>query len=127
MDAQEKLMQFQQLQQHIEQITEHSQRLQQQAAEIYNSKVAIKEFGGCGGAETLAPIANGIFVKAEIKDTSTFLVNVGADTVVEKSSEQIIALLEEQENLTNQKIAEAEDLLNQFHGQLEVIYQEIQG
>lgn len=48
------------------------------------------------GSEMLAPIANGIFVKANLKETDEFIVNVGGNTLVKKGTEQTKKLLQEQ-------------------------------
>ena len=53
-------------------------------------------------SEILAPISNGIFVKAKILDTKTFTINVGSDTLVEKTPEQTTNIMHGQiKNLQN--------------------------
>jgi len=52
----------------------------------------------------LAPIINGIFVKAELKDNQNLLINVGADTVVEKTVSQAVELLKERQKETLEKV-----------------------
>ncbi len=126
-EIQQKFMQFQQLQQHIEQITEHIQKLNQQNMEIQESITALQEYSKVeDGREVLAPIANGIFVKAKAEGGEKLLVNVGANTVVEKTVEQVVGLLEEQQKKALTKIGEAENLVEGFQKQTMEIYEEIQ-
>ena len=42
------------------------------------------------------PIVSGIFTKAELKETKEFIVNVGSNTAVAKSIEEVQKLLEKQ-------------------------------
>ena len=80
----EKFMLFQQLQQRIEQVSEHVEMLNQHNMELEESKNAIAELGASKvGSEVFAPIANGIFIKATLNDSSKLLVNVGSNTIVE--------------------------------------------
>lgn len=48
------------------------------------------------GCEILVPVANGIFAKAQIKDTKTLSVNVGGGAVVEKTVEETKQMLKKQ-------------------------------
>ena len=125
---QEKFMQFQMLQKHIEQISQHIEKLNMQNADIENSKEAIIEFEKSEkNSEVLAPIANGVFVKTKAEDTKKLLVNVGADTVVEKTIAEVVKLLEDRQNETIKQIGEAQDLVQEFHQQAMGIYQEVEG
>ena len=125
---QEKLMHFRMLQEHIEKLTEHVQLLNQQNAELENSKQALEDLSNTKPrSEVLAPVANGVFIKTELKENTHLLVNVGADTVVEKSVEEVVALLGNQQKEISGKITEAEMLLQGFHSQAAEIYQEVQG
>jgi prefoldin alpha subunit len=123
----EKFMQFQMLQKHIEQINEHVKMLNAQQQELIESKDALTQLKGEEqGSEVLAPIANGVFMKATLKDNNSLLVNVGADTVVEKTVDEVVALLEGQQQQMGQKILEAESFMQQMHEQAYKIYQEVE-
>ncbi len=120
----EKLMEFQMLQQQAEQIAEHIQMLQQKQAELDISINAVKELGSTeAGTEVLAPIANGIFFKADLKDNQKLIVNVGSDTTVEKTVDEVVGLLEKQQEKMKEKVAEAEQVMEQVHGKLTAIYE----
>tara|TARA_Y100000034_G_C6855813_1_gene388905 strand:- start:152 stop:535 length:384 start_codon:yes stop_codon:yes gene_type:complete len=125
--SQQKIAQFQALQQHLEQIQEHIQLLHQQNAELENSKEALAELQQEKvNSQILAPIANGIFVKGELKDNRELLVNVGGDVVVEKKVKEVIGLLEEQQQELRLKVEQAEGILQHFHSQALQIYKEIE-
>ena len=123
---QQKFMEFRQLQEQIEQVTEHVQKLNQAVSEIEDTRNALLGLDKAEvGSELLAPIANGIFVKSELKDAQTLTVNVGADTVVEKTVDEVVGLLEKQQEQMKQKVVEAETVLQGFHEQAMKIYAEV--
>jgi prefoldin alpha subunit len=122
----EKFMQFQMLQQQMEQLNEHINMLNQQNVELEISKEALKEYGESGDGEMLAPIANGIFVKTHSGNDKNLLVNVGSDVVVEKTSEQVVKMLEVRQSETLKKITDSQKLMEQFHGQGNQIYKEVE-
>ncbi len=126
-DIQDKYRQFQQVQEHLEQITQHLDMLHQQQLEIDVSIEALKELQDAKpNTEILAPIANGIFFKAELKDHKKLLVNVGADVAVEKTIPEVIELLEEQKEKVTGNITEAESVLRELQGQGMNIYQQVE-
>ena len=126
-ELQQKFMQFQMLQKHIEQISEHLQMFAQQAEEIEMSASSLQELGNVkNDTEILCPVTNGIFLKAVLKDNQKLLVNVGADTTVEKTIPQVVEMLGEQRKKVLTKVKEGEQLLQNLHQQGMQIYQDIE-
>jgi prefoldin alpha subunit len=124
---QEKYQQFQMLQQQMEQINEHLQLLNQQNAELDISCNALTELGKTElNKEILTPISDGIFLKAELKNNKTVVVNVGSDTTVEKTIPETVVLLQNQKRQISEKILEAENILQEFNTQAMSIYQEVE-
>ncbi|MBU0470075.1 MAG: prefoldin subunit alpha [Nanoarchaeota archaeon] len=124
---QEKYLQFQMLQQQIEQISQHLEILQQQNEDLDRAVEAVTELGKTKtGKEILAPLANGIFLKTELKDNERLIVNVGADVTVEKTIPEVTKLLEEQKTAMLAKSVEAETVLEQLQHQMMEIYKEVQ-
>ena len=123
----DKFTQFRTLQQHSEQITEHIQQLHQQMFELDISTNAVKEIGSTDkDTEILAPLANGIFLKSTLQDNKKLIVNVGADTTVEKSVDEVVKLLESQHQKLDEKIMEAESVLHNVQMELMRIYEQVQ-
>ena len=123
----DKFTQFRTLQQHSEQITEHIQQLHQQMFELDISTNAVKEIGSTDkDTEILAPLANGIFLKSTLQDNKKLIVNVGADTTVEKSGDEVVKLLESQHQKLDEKIMEAESVLHNVQMELMRIYEQVQ-
>jgi prefoldin alpha subunit len=121
----EKYRELQQLQQQIEQIAEYVERLQGQQQELDNSIEALTELQKTTvNTEILATLANGIFLKAALKDNQKLVVNVGAGVTVEKNIPDILRLLEEQKEKIAENISEAETILQQMHEQGKRLYQE---
>ncbi len=123
---QEKYTEFQALQQQLEQITQHLELLQQHLKEVGLSIQAVEDLGKSNlNSEILAPLANGIFIKAELKDNQILIVNVGADVTVEKTVPEVVKLLREQQQDLENKQAEAEQLLSPLQNRILQIYEEI--
>ena len=126
-DIQEKYQQFQVLQQHIEQISEQVKLMNQHNMELNASLEAVKELDKINlENEILTPLANGIFLKTKLQDNTKLLVNVGADIVVEKKTEEVGELLSKQKEDIMLRIVEAEGLLQQLSQQAQRIYQEVE-
>ena len=123
----QKYLEFQGIQEHIEKISEHLQMFNQQTQELELSKEALEEIGKAKlDNEVLCPIANGIFIKAVLKDNQKLVVNVGADTSVEKTVPQVIEMLEKQKQDMMKKVIEGEMMLQQMHQHAMKMYQEIE-
>ncbi|MBU0460503.1 MAG: prefoldin subunit alpha [Nanoarchaeota archaeon] len=123
----EKYMQFQMIQQQLEQINQHLEMLNQQAAEIEISINAVKELGKTAiDNEILAPLANGIFIKAKLLDNQKLVVNVGSDTTVEKSVSEVVELLEEQQIEINKRMVETDSVMKEMSEQAMKLYQEVE-
>ena len=123
--TEDKYMQLQLLQQQVEQITEYVEQLQVQDRELDISLEALTELQKTTvNTEILAPIANGMFFKAELKDNQKLTINVGSEVAVEKTIPEVIRLLEEQKEKITENIAEAESVLQQLHEQGRRLYQE---
>ena len=126
-EIQQKYMQFQMMQQQLEQISQHLELLNQQNAELDISINAVKELGETEvNNELLAPIADGIFFKGELKDNKKLVVNVGSNTTVEKSIPEVIKLLENQKEDLSKKMVEADALMQEFSQQAMKLYQEVE-
>src|SRR3989344_727082 len=122
----EKYMQLQMLQQQAEQITDYVEKLQMQQKELETSIEALTELQKTKvNTEILAPIANGVFLKAELKDNQNLVVNVGAEVTVEKTIPEVISLLQEQKEKISENIKEAESVFQQLQEQGRRMYQDL--
>lgn len=126
-DLQQQYQHFQLLQQQIEQLTEHLEFLHQQRQEVDNSIDAVQQLAHVNAPhEFLAPLANGIFVKGNITETQTLLVNVGAEVAVEKTIPQVAAMLAAQKKMIGQRAASADQQLQELTAQAMKIYREVE-
>ncbi len=111
-DIQKQYLEFQILNQQL-------QQLQQQAGMIENQIIELRKLSDNldsikqlkGNNELLVPMGAGIFMKAQLKDNSTLLINVGSDVIVKKT------FLESKEMLESQ-LKELEDILENANGQV---------
>lgn len=127
-EIQEKYMQFQYLQQQLEQISQHLEMLNQQNADLDISINAVTELGKTKiDNELLAPIADGIFFKGELKDNKKLIINVGMNTTVERTVPEVVKLLENQKSQLQLRLIEVESVRQELAGQTMMIYKEIEG
>lgn len=97
-EKQTKYLQLQMLDQQIRQIQQYMQTFEQQLVEIRSVIDSLNELSKLKkGDVMLAPIASGIFVKAKLEENNEVRVNVGTNTVVTKTTEGAIKMLQEQE------------------------------
>ena len=115
-EIQQKYMQFQALQQQLEQISQHLELLNQQNAELDISINAVKELSDTKvNNELLAPIADGIFFKG-----------VGSDTTVEKTIPEVVKLLEDQKKDISKRMIETDSMMQDLSQQAMQLYQEVE-
>lgn len=108
----QKQLQFQILQQHLQEISQQLELLQQQQAELEVSIEALKELEESKKqTEFLAPLANGIFAQGQLSNTEIVVVNVGSNVTVEMSIPQVVELLQQQQKEVLEKVMEADALL----------------
>jgi len=126
-DLQQKYMQLQMLDQHLKQIRQQLEAVQSQMADVQTVLFALDDVSKAKiGSEILVPLSSGIFVKAELKENRSLNVNVGSNTVVEKSVQDTKALLDRQV-IDLSKLNE--DLIAQFtkiSGDAEMLQAELQ-
>ena len=126
-EIQQKYMQFQAMQQQLEQISQHLELLNQQNAELDISINAVKELSETKvDNELLAPIADGIFFKGVLKDNQKLVVNVGSDTTVEKTVPEVVKLLEEQKKDVSKRMIEVDAMMQDMSLQAMQLYQEVE-
>jgi len=90
-------MELQGIEQQMGQIQGQLQVVDQQVIELQNTKVAVQDLKHADISSNLwAPISQGIFVQAELKDNKKLLVNVGSDILVKKKISETKELLDSQ-------------------------------
>lgn len=91
-------LEYQLINQQLKEIQTRMQEIANQLNEIMVTRQAVEEIPKTEkGTEILAPLAPGIFVKADLKDNKEFHINVGSKVVVTKSVEETKKLLTDQE------------------------------
>lgn len=127
--AQELYMEFQLIDKHIKQMQQQLEMVTHQLIELNSTNNSLDEFKKIdAGKEIFVPLSSGIFAKANIKDTSELLVNVGANVAVKKevaSTKRLIQnQMEEVKKIQKQMIEELEKMTNHA-AQLEMKLQEL--
>lgn len=95
--AQKLYLQLNTMNQQMMELQKQIQALEETIFEINDSKKGLDEVSKAEkGKEILVPIISGIFAKAELKETKEFIVNVGSNTAVVKSIEDVQKILDKQ-------------------------------
>ena len=118
---QEKIVMYQLLQNHIEQLKQQLMAIEREFLEIDGTTHAVKTLSsGKEAHETYIPIGTGCFVDGKINNKKSFLLNVGAGIMIKKSIVDISSFLED-----NKK--ERERFLNKIKGDLGLTVEKING
>jgi len=98
------------IEQQLQVLQEHIQKIEQQMADIAYVLESLSDFRDLKpGQEILVPFSSGIFVKARLEDNQHFIVNVGSSVAVEKTAEETKKIiLEQQEALAEAQLKYAE-------------------
>ena len=96
-NLQQKYVEMQMVGQQMQSLQKQFQLTEQQILELNIAMQAIEDISKTKqGTEILVPLASGIFIKGQLKDGKNFIVNVGSNTAVPKTSEDSKKLLNEQ-------------------------------
>ena len=125
--VQQKYMQFQMIQQQLEEVNQHLGMLNEQSSELDISIEAVKEIAKTKlDNEFLAPVANGIFIKGELKENQKLVVNVGMNTTVEKTIPEVVELLEEQKKDIMGRIIETDSMMMKMNSEAMKLFKEVE-
>tara|TARA_Y100000310_G_C20695151_1_gene825156 strand:- start:4593 stop:5012 length:420 start_codon:yes stop_codon:yes gene_type:complete len=114
-EMKEMYVEYQMITQQVKQTQEQLEKIQEQIADITDVTQNITSLGKVENKKDMfIPIANGIFVETTLKDNKNLLVNVGGDTVVKKSFNDVNEMLGQQQND-----------LEELHGNLMVQFQQL--
>ncbi|MFH2020118.1 MAG: prefoldin subunit alpha [archaeon] len=81
----------------IKKFNTHLETLDEQVAELDSSKTAVAKFTELSkGNEMRVPLSSGIYVKTTLADPKKLMINVGVGVAVEKTPEQVLAILQGQ-------------------------------
>jgi prefoldin alpha subunit len=106
-DWMQKVQYFEKLLEDLDNNSRNVEALKEQVKELETLK---------GDEEILAPVANGIFIKANLRDAKTLKVNVGKGIMLDKTIPETLELIERQE----QEIILTRE---QVHHKLEELYE----
>ena len=90
-------VEFQMLSQHIKQLEEKTTALNNQLMDLAVTNQSLEDMKKLKqGTEILVPLSNGIYTKAEIKDSKNVIVNVGSNVTTVKDIDSTKKLIEAQ-------------------------------
>lgn len=123
---QEKYLEFQAIDQKMQQAQQQLQQFDEHIAEIARIKESLNEVKKIKeGTEIMVPIASGIFVKASMKNSDDIMVNVGGANLVGRTVEGTKELLDGQLKEITKSRGVAEDNLQAIMDQAKLLEGEI--
>ena len=124
---QQKFVEYQLLQQHIESVQQQLQALNHQSSELSNLKEALSNLNNSkSDQESFSQVGPGIFVKSTVKETKEVLFNVGANVLVNKKTPDAVLSVEDQEKEISNSITELEDQAKKIISRIMQLQEEIQ-
>ncbi len=122
------LMELQQLNEQLQNYRAFYEEIKRKLNDINVVISALKEISKIKTKrKMLVPIANGIFLRAELDETSQVVVNVGADVCVNKSVKDTIKILEKRKEDVKKQLDDVENIIEQLSSFMSRLEGEITG
>jgi len=125
-DKQQKLMQFQFLQQAAQNIQQQIAQLAQKIAELAQAKQSIEDFEKVKPSDALVPIGGGNYISGKISNSDEILVTFGAGVAVKKPRAEALKITEARLSELQKIGAEMGSQQNLINLQLQGLQQELQ-
>ena len=126
-DIQRKYLELQLLSHQVNQMQQQLQALDNQLSMLEKTReniAGIKEISQ--NSKAFIPLGQGVFVEGSVSDNENLLVNVGADTIVKKSTAESKEIVEKQIAEVNSMIRQMEDYLQKASFQAQLLEGELQ-
>lgn len=95
-EAQQKMMQFQMLEQSFQEIKQRQQAVVQKMEEISVTRASIEELKKEKEGDALIPVGSNNFISGGIKDSKNIFVGIGGGVVVKKTREEAMEIIDRQ-------------------------------
>ncbi len=125
-DKQQKLMQFQFLQQAHQQIQQQAQQLSQKIAELAAARQSLEDFEKVKPSDALIPVGGGNYISGKISNSDEVLVTFGAGIAVKKTRAEAVRITEARLSELQKIGAEMSSQQNLINLQLQSLQQELQ-
>lgn len=119
-EKKELYFELKQLDEEVKKLNTHLENVDEQLAELNSSIEIINQFSELKkGEELRVPITSGIYIKSELADTTSLMINVGSGVTVEKSPLEVTKIL-------NSQVTELNKYRNDIVSQMKVIITRIE-
>ena len=107
--TQQKMMQFQLMQNQLEAVRAQLQQLVSRAEELSVTKLTLENLNISKSSEAFIPLGSGNFIKGKVEDSKSVLVSVGGSAAIKKTKEEAVKIVDD-------KIEKIQDQLNEMAG-----------
>lgn len=125
-EAQEKMMQFQLMEQTLQSIKQRQQMVMQSLEELSRSKQTIEDLKDEKPSDALIQIGSNNFISGSIKDSKDIFVGIGGGVVIKKTREQALEIMDSHIDEIRKAMDELIDQEQKTVMQLERLKPEIQ-
>ncbi len=126
-EEQKKLIEFQILNQQLNQIQQQLQALQQQSEDIKNLQKSLDEIENTKvGNKILAPLSSGVLIDTELKNNKEVTMALGSNITVKKPISEAKKLIKDQEKQLDLIISQLQHDLQQYSMAYMKLEQEMQ-
>ncbi|MBU1201715.1 MAG: prefoldin subunit alpha [Nanoarchaeota archaeon] len=123
---QEKLLQYQMLEQQMQVVSQNLQNVEQSLADVNSIVESLQDFGKLKkGDKILVSLSNGIFAEAKLENSKDLKVNIGRNVVVTKSVEKTAEMMQEQVKELQKYKEEILTYYNNLYSQLQKLQEEL--
>ena len=126
MNNQEKILEYNFLLKHLQQLQQNTQAIHNHLEELKNIQENFTQLATTPpGTETLIPLGSGLFFKGKTESADNILINVGANILVEKTIPQAMETIQKQFSEIEQLLSQLEEEAGKLTEQLENVRREM--
>ena len=125
-DLQEKIFQFQVLEDKFKELNQKRELFTIKLAELEQTKQAIDDIAGSNDDEILIPLGSGVFVPGKLEKKEKMIVSLGENAAMEKDVEEIKSILEKRRKILEEGIESVKKSMLNIAQEMQAIQVEAQ-
>ncbi len=123
---QEKMLQYQTLEETLKQLNERRELFGNRLMEIDQTKQAIQEVEKSKEDDVFVPLGSSVFLPGKLNKKEKMIVGLGADVALEKDPDEVRKILDERKKILEKGIEDLQNKMIEVVGQIRELEPEIQ-
>jgi len=125
-EIQQKLMQYQALENTLQELSQRREIFGMRLMEIEQTKQALDEIKDSKDSDVFVPLGSSVFLPGKLKEKEKMIVEVGADVALEKEPDQVKRILEEKKKILEEGLEDLQKDMMNIVKQMRTIQPELQ-